>query len=475
MVIRRVLVTLAFVLAAAPTGASAAEPSTAAIDAAASLVLPPKPQSGLSLAVVHNGRLTYQKGFGFRDDGTPDRFISGDNNYYAMPVERGSAPRVATDSRTIYALGSVTRQFTAAAILLLAERNRVGLDEPVSRYVPEFHASPVTIRQLLLQRSGLPDLNTLAFLERVRPLAKHADGSYDDARIDSEIAKLPGHFIPGSRFENSSSNYFVLGTIVERVAREPLATYLNATFFRPLGMTRTAYGRAAASDDVALGYRLDNAGKTWRSYPWDLNWLGGAGALTSTAPDLARWNIALMARRIINPASLGQMWAGLDAGRGQGSYAMGFIEDSLGSHRYLWHNGQVGGFHAYNVIFPDDDLAFTLLSNNQDAQPEYVLPHLAMLYFPLNGIDRVLPHSAAVVVEASLALALGALAIAIVAMVTFKRFIVVGNVAALLALLIGFFAPTFIGYVWGGIAALIPIAGYLCLLRFGNAFARRSG
>jgi D-alanyl-D-alanine carboxypeptidase len=321
------------------------------------------------------------------------------------------------------------------------------------------------VRMLLNQRSGLPDLNTLDFIQRVRPKAKRPDGSIDELLVSREIARLPPHFVPGSQFEYSNSNYFVVGTIVERIAHQSLGTFLSTNVFGPLGMTRTAYARAAATDDVAVGYRLDDKNVVWRAYPWDLAWLGGAGAMTSTVTDLARWNVALLGHRVLTPASLAQMWHGIDAGRGQGAYAMGWIEDALGNHRYLWHNGEVGGFHALNVIFPSDDLAFTLLSNNQDAKPEYLLPKLGALYFPVSGLDAILPHSAVVLIEASLAVALGALAIGVVALVTFRRFAIIGVVAALLAFVLGFFMPTIVGFLWGGLIALVPTGVYLLALR----------
>jgi CubicO group peptidase (beta-lactamase class C family) len=231
-------------------------------------------------------------------------------------------------------------------------------------------------------------------------------------------------------------------------------------------MRRTGYAAPAARGDVAVGYRVDETGAIKRAYPWDLAWLGGAGAMTSTVEDLARWNLALIGHRVLEPASLAQMWHGIDAGRGQGSYAMGWIEDAVGSHRYLWHNGEVGGFHAFNVIFPEDDLAFTFLLNNQDAKPEYVLPELAVLYFPVTGLDRILPRSGVVLFEASLAVAVGALAVGIVAIVTFKRFIVGGVLAAVLALAAGFFLPTVVGFVWGGVGALVPTVLYVLAVRY---------
>jgi CubicO group peptidase (beta-lactamase class C family) len=441
--------------------AAAAEPTTAAIDA----VIPKQPRAGFSLSIVHSGKTVFTKGYGVRDEGTPDKFIPEDHNYYAEVWRRTAAPKAPADPRTIYAIGSVTKQFTAAAILLLSERHQLTLDDPVSRYAPEFADANLTLRMLLNMRSGLADLNTLTFVQRVRPQARRPDGSFDEARIDREIAALPRHFSPGARFEYSNSNYYVLGTIVERITHQSLGQFLAGNVFAPLGMTRTTFAAAAAADDVAVGYRVDVKNVLYRAYPWDLVWLGGAGAMTSTVEDLGKWNVALFAHRILHPSSLAEMWHGMDSGAGQGSYAMGWIEDALGAHRYLWHNGEVGGFHAINVIFPGNDLGFAILTNNQDAKPEYLIPGIASLYFPVNGLDRI-PHSGIVLVEASLAVGIGALAIAIVAIVTLRRFILPGIAAGLFALAAGFFLPTILGFVLAGIVALVPTAAYLLAVRF---------
>jgi CubicO group peptidase (beta-lactamase class C family) len=205
------------------SAAGAAEPSAAAIDA----LIPAKPRAGFSLSIVHSGKVVFTKGYGFRDAGTPDKFIPEDKNYYELPFRSAGASREPADPRTIYAIGSVTKQFTAAAILLLNERHQLTLDDAVSRYAPEFSDANLTLRSLLNQRSGLADLNTLTFVQRVRPQARRPDGSYDEARIDREIAALPRHFAPGARFEYSNSNYYLLGTIVERITRQPLGAFLG--------------------------------------------------------------------------------------------------------------------------------------------------------------------------------------------------------------------------------------------------------
>ncbi len=447
------------------SAAAADEPTAAAIDEALLMNFPKTPHSGFTASIVHAGRLTYVKGFGLRDGGTPDRYLTQDQNYYHLPYARGIAPRRPADAATIYQIGSVTKQFTAAAILRLHEQRRLDLDAPVNRYAPEMSTPALTVRMLLNQRSGLPDLNTLTFLQRVMPLSRRADGSFDEVRVNREIAALPRDFAPGSRFGYSNSNYFVLGTIVERISGEPLATFFARNFFGPLGMTRTALAQPASANDVAVGYRLDDKGVVRRAYPWNLRWLGGAGALTSTAEDLARWDVALLAHRVLQPASLDEMWHGLESGEGQGAYAMGWVADAIGSHRYVWHNGEVGGYHALNVLFPDDDLGFSILTNLQDAKPEALVPGIAALYFSVGGLDRVLPHSAVVVVEASLAVSLGALAIAIVAVATLRRFYIAGATAAVLALVSGFLLPSLIGYFAGGLVALVPVAGYVFAVR----------
>jgi hypothetical protein len=118
------------------------------------------------------------------------------------------------------------------------------------------------------------------------------------------------------------------------------------------------------------------------------------------------------------------------------------------------------------VIFPGNDLAFAVLTNNQDAKPEYLIPGIASLYFPVSGLDRILPHSGVVLIEASAAVAIGALAIAIVAIVTLKRFILAAVPLAALALVAGFFLPSVVGFVWAGVAALVPTAAYVLAVRF---------
>jgi CubicO group peptidase (beta-lactamase class C family) len=453
-------------MAGAVGARGAAEPSRTLIDAAMLLHFPAKPHSGFSAAIAHAGRIVFADGFGYRDDGTPDRFIPADHNYYGLAVARPPARRVRADARTIYEIGSLTKAFTAAAILRLVDQHRCSLDDAVGRYAPEFRDPRLTLRILLNQRSGLPDHNTLVFIARVRAAARRPDGSIDDVQVSRAIAAEPPEFAPGTRFAYSNANYFVLGTIVERISGESLATFLEREFFGPLGLRRTAFARPASEDDVAVGYRVDEHQAVFRAYPWDLAWAGGAGGLTSTAEDVARFDMDLQAGRVLAPESLTQMWHGLDAGVGQGAYAMGWVEDAIGSHRYLWHNGEVGGFHAVNVIFPNDDLAFAILTNNQDAQPEALVPGIAALYFPVTGIDRIVPRSAIVLIEASLAIALGAFAIAIVAVVTLRRWIVVGIVVAVLALVLGLLLPSYLGYVFGGAVALVPIAGYVLSVRF---------
>jgi CubicO group peptidase (beta-lactamase class C family) len=460
------VILIAALFAAGVAPASAAEPTASRIDAAVLLQFPAHPHTGMSVSIVHHGQVVYSKGYGYRDDGTPDRFIPKDQNYYGMPFARPASGRVKADARTIYQIGSVTKQFTAAAILLLAERHELALDDALGKYAPEFSDPKLTLRALLTQRSGLPDFNTLGFLQRVLPLAKRRDGSFDNRRISRELAALPRHFAPGVRYEYSNSNYFVLGTVIERVGRQPLGEFLTANIFRPLGMNRTAFATTAATDDVAIGYRVDESGAIRRAYPWNIAWLGGAGAMTSTVEDLARWNAALEAHRILQAGSVAQMWHGLDAGRGQGLYAMGWIVDALGSHRYLWHNGQVGGFHALNVIFPDDDLAFTILANNQDARPEFLLPGIASLYVTVSGLDSVFPRSGIVLIEASAAVGLGAMAIAIVAIFTLKRFVAAGALAVLLALVAGFMLSIVIGFAFAGIVALLPTGAYILAAQF---------
>lgn len=294
---------------------------------------------GASVVIVRGGAIVYERSFGKRAGGA------------------GAATR---DTR--FEIGSLTKQFTAAAILQLKEHGRLRLDDPLSAYVPGFpHAREVTLRQLLSQTSGLPDfMETNHFLH----LSHTTAGS---VRAVERMASGPLHFAPGSRWEYSNTNYFALGRVIEVASGETYDTYVRVHLFVPAGMTHSAtIAQEARIKDLATGYwrgmrgrgPLTPAPSTLQSWTWS------AGDIVSTAGDVARWDIALADGRIISRADFGLMTRPAKLTNGKTvDYAFGWWTDPLMGHRLFAGLGDTYGFSSANEVFPDDHLAIIVLEN----------------------------------------------------------------------------------------------------------------
>jgi CubicO group peptidase (beta-lactamase class C family) len=198
----------------------------------------------------------------------------------------------------------VTKQFTAAAIMKLVEQGKIGLDDPLAKYVPDFDTGgrTVTIRQLLNHASGIPNYTNLEFIK----IAGKPDLTRED--VLRLVSGKPFDFQPGTGWQYSNTNYFLLGLIVEKLSGQSYADFLQRTFFGPLGLKRTRYDSGTPVPDSAQGYSFNPADGTLRKAD-PVNMVGpfAAGALASTAGDLLRWQIALTKGRAVSPASFQQM------------------------------------------------------------------------------------------------------------------------------------------------------------------------
>jgi CubicO group peptidase (beta-lactamase class C family) len=169
----------------------------------------------------------------------------------------------------------------------------------------------------------------------------------------------------------------LLGLIVEQVSGEPLAAFLHQRIFGPLGMTETAQGYPPApQSDIALGYRDDGAGPV-RTWQWNLAYMSGFGGMTSTVQDLEKWDQAIRQPGIFTQASLAQMFTPSPIGTPVGPYADGWFVTTLNGHRYIWHDGAIGGFQTMNAVFPDDGIDIIVLTNDGTGlDPYYIIPQL---------------------------------------------------------------------------------------------------
>ncbi len=346
--------------------ARAAEPDSTFFVRAGNEAISAKAAPGIAIAVVRNGRIAYEGGFGSAD----------------------LAADAAVTAATRFAIGSLTKQLTAAVIELLAGERKLSLDDPLAKYVPGLpNAGEMTLRMLLVQKSGLHDYPNTE--EHDWPM----HGPLATSSILAILATDKPDFAPGTQWEYSNANYAALGAVAERVSGLPLGEAFRRYIFGTLEMDRSGYGYAAqTSGAIAVGYRKDVPEQP----PLSLDLFGGAGGAVSSAHDFALWDEALLAGTLLPKSYLDDVWRdGVPTGEGDGRYAMGWVLAELGGHRELWHNGLAAGVggYCYNAVFPDDGLAVAILTNGFGAEglPERMTREIAAAY----GIGTPPPSPAA--------------------------------------------------------------------------------
>ncbi|HZP23844.1 MAG TPA: serine hydrolase domain-containing protein [Terriglobales bacterium] len=311
------------------------------IDDAARQVLKTTGVPSASVAVVQDGKIAYVQAYG----------------------EAQLDPQKAATTAMRYSIGSISKQFTATAILMLAEEGKLSLDDPVSKYVSGLtDGDKVTIRELLSHTSGYQDYWPQDYAPPMMLQPITADGIMD------RWARKPLDFPPGTKWQYSNTNYVIAGVIVEKVSGMPLLQFLSQHVFTPLGMKSVAdtdKNKLPATDPTgymryALG-PLRPAGKEGRG------WMFAAGELAMTAEDLARWDISMIDETVLKPASYREMETETLLKNGVGTrYGLGVTVTSNNGHRTLEHGGEVLGFVADNIVLPDDKMAVVVLTN-QDA------------------------------------------------------------------------------------------------------------
>lgn len=266
-------------------------------------------------------------------------------------------------------LGSVTKQFTAVAVMLLVEDGRLDLDAPVTRYLPDYPArpegaEPITLRHLLTHTSGVPSYTSFQDFEaRMRENASVAEmlDRFDEKPLDFE---------PGTRFRYSNSGYSLLGAVLEAVSGQSYGELVEERIFDPLGMEHTSYGdperivprRAEGYQGTSGNY--ENAPYISMTQPH------AAGALVSTVDDLAHWNAALQGDELLGEASKRELWTPqrLDNGLPTG-YGFGWVVSEHRGRPVIQHGGGIPGFASFTAYWPEDELYVAVLSNNPQDQP----------------------------------------------------------------------------------------------------------
>jgi D-alanyl-D-alanine carboxypeptidase len=311
---------------------------TASIDKAVGEILAKTGAPSASIAVVKDGKIAYLHAYG---------------NAQIDP------PRAATPEMR-YSIGSISKQFTVAAILMLQEEGKLSLDDKVVRWLPDLtRAGDVTIRQLLSMTSGYQDFWPQDYVmpNMLNPVTAQA--------IMNEWGRKPLDFEPGTKWQYSNTNYVIAGAIVEKVAGMPLLDLLQRRVFGPLHMTtvfNTDEAPLRAEDPVRY---LRYAVGPLRPAPKEgKGWMFAAGELAMTAHDLALWDISMIDQTILKPQSYRAMETEVQLASGVGTrYGLGLTIGMSDGRRFVSHGGEVSGFTATNTVYPDDRAAVVAFTN----------------------------------------------------------------------------------------------------------------
>jgi len=314
----------------------------AQVDSIAAEVLQSTGVPSATVAVVKHGRLLYAQAYG------------------AARLD----PRGAATPDMRYAIGSISKQFTATAILLLQQEGKLSLDDPISRFVPGLtDGSQVTIRELLSHTSGYQDFWPQDYVMpmMLKPTTPQA--------IADTWAKKPLDFAPGTRWQYSNTNYTLAGLVVQKASGMPFFQFVHSRILQPLGLSSASDFDANPRSADATGYLRYALGPLRPAPDAAPGWMWAAGELAMTARDLATWDISLIDRSLLRPASYRQLETEVLLKNGAGTgYGLGVDVGMQGGHRMISHSGEVSGFTAYNAVFPDDSAAVVVLTN-QDAAP----------------------------------------------------------------------------------------------------------
>jgi CubicO group peptidase (beta-lactamase class C family) len=259
-----------------------------------------------------------------------------------------------------YSIGSISKQFTAAAILMLQEEKKLSLDDPVGKYIPGLtRGNEVTIRQILSHTTGYQDYWPEDYV--MTPMIKPTNAQ----KILDDWAKKPLDFEPGTEWQYSNTNFVIVGLIVEKVSGQPLFDFLTQRIFRPLGMTSVwnSDQTQLAPPDATAYYR--HALGPLRPAPKEgAGWMFAAGELAMTAHDLALWDRSLIAQSLLKPESYKEMFTEVKLKDGKGSgYGLGVEVRDRNGHRSIEHSGEVSGFVSDNEVLIDAGVAVAVLTN----------------------------------------------------------------------------------------------------------------
>jgi CubicO group peptidase (beta-lactamase class C family) len=300
-----------------------------------------------SVLVARDGDVLFAKGYGFAN----------------AEWEVHNAPD------TKFRLGSITKQFTAACILLLEEKGKLSTADPVKRHLPDAPAAwdVITIHHLLTHTSGIPNFTSLPEYRTVKLSPTTAEKTYRLFR------DKPLDFQPGQKMSYSNSNYLLLGHLIERISGETYTAFLTRNVLEPLGMKDSGYDSRALIPRRAAGYLRTPKGLANADYV-DMTIPHAAGALYSTVEDLFKWNRGLYGGKLLTARSLERMTT-----PGQGNYAYGLVVRDVAGRKVIGHGGGIEGFNTHLDWHPGEQITVAVLANQNTPATAEIASHLASL------------------------------------------------------------------------------------------------
>jgi CubicO group peptidase (beta-lactamase class C family) len=345
---------LAVVLVAAACDPSSNEPTAASLKVDALFApLTEEVQPGAAVMIIRDGEIVHQAGYGYA------------NLEEKLPITADTAFRLA----------SVSKQFTAMAIIILAEQGALSYDDPASRYLPVLAPyDGVTIRQLITHTSGLPEYYEV--IDTGAGMPTNADALALVGAMGEPM------FAPGARYEYSNPAYDMLPPLIEAVSGMDFATFMQDRIFGPLGM-HSSYifdHREPAIPYRVTGYEPDTQGFRLNDYD-PLNHIVGSGGMYSTLNDLFRWDQALYGETLVSRATIEEAFTPARLNNGESiDYGFGWRIDTYQGHRRVRHGGSWIGFRTHIARYPDDRFSIVILSNRADFDPESYIDPITDIY-----------------------------------------------------------------------------------------------
>ena len=329
--------------------------TAADVDALVQKAIDAKAVPAAGVAVVKDGKIVLTKGYGTAD------------------VEGG----VMATENTAFQIASVTKQFTAVGVMMLVEKEKLSLDDALGKYLTDVPAKGrgLTVRSLLNHVSGIPNYTEGGKLIPGK--------NYSKTEILDIVKDMPPAFEPGTKWQYSNTNYFLLGMIIEKVSGKSYPDYMQKQVFKPLGMTSTVINTSGLKiTNAALGHKLD--GGVWKTEKQDdPSQPFAAGAVVSTPKDMAKWAIAQGDTKLLKKSSWDEIWAPGKVGDGKPtSYGFGWQLGNVGETSYLNHGGGIAGFNSFIARFPNENVSVVVLVNSNSRVQQPLALDIAALYMP---------------------------------------------------------------------------------------------